>query len=634
MDYECCTSCENLSDEESLTNDDDDDDDDFDDDDDDEDDNEDSYYATESSEEDDVRSIEDEETYDPPGVESDDDDNGCCYWSKNADIQSQNTLSPNEDIPEFGKPKIVFQNDAKPHDVVESIMDDEFVLMCIESTNEHRENDPQFRGQIGRISSDEKGIQFMRGFFAIKWHLQLLGYPQYRWAWSEDPLKAQPEIKKLMSRDVFRLLLKHFRVIKSTVLPARAHPTYHPLQNINAGVEYLRQKSLSKWSVGWKLCVDEGRVVSKSKRNPYKIRNPDKPVRMGWTVCKVSDKGKFGGNFVINHVTKVGKKTYRNAQNGKNYDIVEQLLSGYKGTGRLVVMDSGYPTLKLLTDAKRLWQTRMIATQRGNTAHLPSNHKANIKASRSFLRGFSQSLHNGNLNVTYWNDNNVVVFLDNDIKSGEAFWQPTQVNQGAERVVINVPFVAQLYREIYGWVDKTNQQLSYYNTGFRSVRKQSRIYDSLCEMYVLVNGHTLWRNSPYLLGGLSRDDKSQSSFRFSVIRVWYAKYRMTNGKHAVLHYPTGKLSTKKRSLEATITSPKKGRHDNKRITSSESSSKECRLKCRICHKKTSFMCGKCSSPGEPLPLCSTETGRYCWNEYHVAREFDVASNNSQEDPNN
>ena len=76
----------------------------------------------------------------------------------------------------------------------------------------------------------------------MKWHLKMLGYPQHKWAWSEDPPNAQPEIKKMTSREVFRLLLKHFRVVKSSELPTKNHPTYHPLRNINAGVKYLREK--------------------------------------------------------------------------------------------------------------------------------------------------------------------------------------------------------------------------------------------------------------------------------------------------------------------------------------------------------------------------------------------------------
>ena len=88
-----------------------------------------------------------------------------------------------------------------------------------------------------------------------------------------------------------------------------------------------------------------------------------------------------------------------------------------------------------------------------------------------------------------------------------------EANQRAEQIVIHPPKVSTLYREIYGFVDRSNQQLSYYNTEFCSVRKQSRIFESLCEMYALVNRHTLWRNSPNLTA-LTRSAKSQTAFRF------------------------------------------------------------------------------------------------------------------------
>ena len=127
----------------------------------------------------------------------------------------------------------------------------------------------------------------------------------------------------------------------------------------------------------------------------------------------------------------------------------------------------------------------MITTQRGNTAHMPSNHKVHLKRAKKFVGGFSQALHHDNITVTYWNDNNVVTFLDNGIPSGREHWDTMEVNQGADREIIHVPKVAELYKEIYGWVDRGNQQLSYHNTEFRSVRKQNHVLDSLIEMYVL-----------------------------------------------------------------------------------------------------------------------------------------------------
>ena len=77
--------------------------------------------------------------------------------------------------------------------------------------------------------------------------------------------------------------------------------------------------------------------------------------------------------------------TYVNPQKGKNYDIVDQLLSGLKDNGRLVIMDSGFPIIHLLKDARLLWETHIIATQHGNMKHLPKGHKENSFINLSFL---------------------------------------------------------------------------------------------------------------------------------------------------------------------------------------------------------------------------------------------------------
>ena len=93
-------------------------------------------------------------------------------------------------------------------------------------------------------------------------------------------------------------------------------------------------------------------------------------------------------------------------------------------------------------------------------------------------------------------------------------------------------------------------------------------------MYVLVNRHTLWRNSPNLMCNVTRENISQSEFRFVVIRIWYAMFRRTNGRMEVLHYPVNKQTHHRRSLAMTVTSPRKGTHNIQRISSEDCSSKD------------------------------------------------------------
>ena len=133
--------------------------------------------------------------YHPDGVESDDDEGGCCHWSTKQ-LARSSIIQAQAGSLEFGKPSSELDSDANPHNLVELVIDDSFLDLCIEATNEHGAEDASFIKEIGITEKSEKRRAFMKGFLAVKWHLSLLGYSQKQWAWSEDPSKNQTEIKK------------------------------------------------------------------------------------------------------------------------------------------------------------------------------------------------------------------------------------------------------------------------------------------------------------------------------------------------------------------------------------------------------------------------------------------------------
>ena len=127
-------------------------------------------------------------------------------------------------------------------------------------------------------------------------------------------------------------------------------------------------------------------------------------------------------------------------------------------------------------------------------------------------------------------------------------------NRKGEEIGVHLPKVASYYRTVYGWVDRCNQQLAYHNSDCRSVRKQSRILDPLQEMYAPTNGHTIFRNS-----NLREDMISSAEFRFEVIRVWYALFKMYNAKQEIMHYPSRQPRTR-RNVKSVTLSPRKGKN--------------------------------------------------------------------------
>ena len=167
---------------------------------------------------------------------------------------------------------------------------------------------------------------------------------------------------------------------------------------------------------------------------------------MGWTVFK----GEVGGYMITNHLVKVGRKTYTSTARGKTYNIVDQLLSSHKGSGKLVVLDNGFPMIKRLEDAKTLWNTQVVATQKGKTAHFPSRHQKFMKQAKNFALGFSTSLHPGAITITYWNDNNPVCFMDNDIESSKKTWETMEVkNRKGAKIGVHLPKVESYYRSAW-----------------------------------------------------------------------------------------------------------------------------------------------------------------------------------------
>ena len=125
-------------------------------------------------------------------------------------------------------------------------------------------------------------------------------------AWSQkDPLKAYPEVQKIMHCKLYICVRKHFRVSYSRELPGKDEPGYHPVQSVNWALGYLRSKAQLLWNPGKILCLDEYRVKSRSRHTAYKTREPDKPIREGWTVVKLGETGQKGGAFVLNDLVNI-----------------------------------------------------------------------------------------------------------------------------------------------------------------------------------------------------------------------------------------------------------------------------------------------------------------------------------------
>ena len=121
---------------------------------------------------------------DDMSIDSDDDRSGEHHWSRQQTEEAFVGLDPlicSEDNI-LGSPSMRFIDNATPAHLLGHIFNDNFLNVCVEATWEYGHNDPEFCEQLPFLNVPEDGRLFVKGFFAIKWHLGLINYKQYRWA--------------------------------------------------------------------------------------------------------------------------------------------------------------------------------------------------------------------------------------------------------------------------------------------------------------------------------------------------------------------------------------------------------------------------------------------------------------------
>ena len=91
-------------------------------------------------------------------------------------------------------------------------------------------------------------------------------------------------------------------------------------------------------------------------------------------VIQTDDAGSRGNVFIWNHLVHVGRYTYTSTEQGKYFNVVEQLLEGLTCAGRLLVLDNAFSAISLLQITRNDWNIAIIATQSSNTKHLPYGH--------------------------------------------------------------------------------------------------------------------------------------------------------------------------------------------------------------------------------------------------------------------
>ena len=127
------------------------------------------------------------------------------------------------------------------------------------------------------------------------------------------------------------------------------------------------------------------------------------------------------------------------------------------GCGRLAIVDSAYVTIlfeNAKARAKAVWNLCVIGTIHPNTIHLPCNFSALKSRASRWIRGYSETVHCGSLNIIFWNHSNSVAFLDNDLTSSRDTWEQINSQSGPDTLITFAPHAAAIYRQNYRHIDR------------------------------------------------------------------------------------------------------------------------------------------------------------------------------------
>ena len=216
------------------------------------------------------------------------------------------TIPKRRGVPFFGCPKHYYYDDTTYTDIVEKIMDREWFIMAIKCTISHAEynedNGALQKMRDSGFGENDKTVDLLKGYFVICNEVGAHNHNITQIHNHKDFLGV-PRLSVIMPRWKLRFIERHFRITDIFDLPIdKNHPDWKPYQNIEAGIDMLRNKSIALWKLGNLSSYDEGRVVAKSKRVGTASRNPHKPITNGQDISFVSDQSEYSCGFCWGYI--------------------------------------------------------------------------------------------------------------------------------------------------------------------------------------------------------------------------------------------------------------------------------------------------------------------------------------------
>ena len=463
-----------------------------------------------------------------------------------------------------------------------------------------------------------------KGFLACVLQLGIVTYPNRRAAWSMGPTGSL-FLRKIMSRDRFDSIMKHWRYVDKTTLTnqhyneSRANDPFFAVADY---CEVLRVQYVGLWNPSQFLDIDEQTIPWKG-RHTCRNYNPNKPEKWHFKVWCLNDSTT---GYLLNFYLYRGKAENRPpgipASAYPAYSLLEP--EKFHNRGHVLTTDNFFTSC----DEVALCSDRgieTIGTVRLNRQGLPPATRRRLVRGEIVTR---RTVWRGKLLwYTEWQDRKTVRMLHTFPTFRGKCTRNVKGPTGWVKNIYDRGTIIYIYNKYMGGTDSMDQRVACYRPVVKTRTWMQRVFTHFlnvtvtnCFLYCkatkrlqLPQDHLTFRQQ--LINELC--DDLWESRRLQATETIEMAPKSNSLKHwendrsrlAGLHLPEMEYTEHGKNIDSSGNLRENGNSDRRNYE---------RGRCLLCRRKLSI---KCSTCGVYLCVLNDEEGNNCFKEWHTKAKF-------------